>query len=142
MPDLWPDHLPVTRLRIARPTGQFEAVVGFYRDVIGLPQLDRFDDHDGYSGVMIGLPGEGVHLEITTHSDGVDGTAPTRDNLLVLYIDDAAAIAALIERMAAHGYQPVSPENPYWANGGVSYEDPDGWGVVFMNMTARTQTQT
>ena len=36
----WPDHLPVQRVRIARPTGQLDAMVTFYRDVIGLPELE------------------------------------------------------------------------------------------------------
>lgn len=133
----WAPHLPVVQVRIARPTDQLEAVVAFYRDVIGLPELFRFEDHAGYDGVTIGLPGLDYHLEFTTHVDGSPCPAPTRDNLLVLYIDDQPALDALVEQLQSHGHQPVDPENPYWANGGVSFEDPDGWGVVFMNMTNR-----
>lgn len=31
------------------------------------------------------------------------------------------------------GYSPAAPENPYWAERGVTFEDPDGWRVVLMN---------
>ena len=61
---------------------------------------------------MLGLPGEGYHLELITHTDGVDGRAPTRDNLLVFYIDDQAAIDALVERLAEHGHHPVAAGKP------------------------------
>jgi hypothetical protein len=27
------------------------------------------------------------------------------------------------------GQEPVEPENPYW-NDDLTFEDPDGWGVV------------
>ncbi|QPC81979.1 VOC family protein [Phototrophicus methaneseepsis] len=131
---IWPAHLPVRSVRFARPTNQLDAIVAFYRDAIGLPEIGRFEDHDGYTGVMLGLPGEGYHLEFTSHVDGVSGEAPTRDNLLVFYIDDQAALERLIERMRSYGHTPVPPENPYWEKGGVAYEDPDGWGVIFMNM--------
>lgn len=133
----WPAHLPATRVRIARPTDQFDALVAFYRDALGLPELGGFQNHDGYTGMMLGLPGEGTHLEITTHTTHHAGRAPNRDSLLVLYIDDNDAIAALVKRMASHGHTPVPPENPYWALGGVTFEDPDGYGLVLMNMTER-----
>ena len=61
---------------------------------------------------MLGLPGEEVHLEFTTHADGSPGPAPTRDNLLVLYMTDREAIATIESRMRALGHDPVEPENP------------------------------
>jgi len=131
----WPEHLRVRKVRLARPTGQLEKMVEFYRDVIGLPEIERFEGHDGYDGVMIGLPGVDYHLELTTHADGVNGRAPTRDNLLVFYLEDQDTLDAIVERMEEHGQESVSPENPYWTKSGVSYEDPDGWGVVFVNIT-------
>jgi catechol 2,3-dioxygenase-like lactoylglutathione lyase family enzyme len=39
-------------LRVARPTNDLAAVVRFYRDGLGLQELFRFDDHDGFDGVM------------------------------------------------------------------------------------------
>jgi hypothetical protein len=60
----------VAEVRIARPTDRVDAVVRFYRDGLGLPELYRFADHDGYDGVMLGLPGRSYHLEFTHHRDG------------------------------------------------------------------------
>ena len=83
------DSITAAQIRIARPTDRLDEVVAFYRDGLGLPELYRFADHDGYDGVMIGLPGRTCHLEFTTHRNRSDGTAPSRDNLLVFYVPDA-----------------------------------------------------
>ncbi len=47
----------IAQVRIRRPTDQLERVVRFYRDGLGLAVLGGFEDHAGYDGVMIGLPG-------------------------------------------------------------------------------------
>ena len=129
----WPSGLPVRQVRVARPTDRLDEVVRFYRDGLGLPELFRFDEHDGYSGVMLGLPGSQYHLEFTHHRDGSPGDAPTEDNLLVLYFDERDAVNEVAARLATVGGQTVEAENPFWpANGGVTVEDPDGWRVVLM----------
>jgi catechol 2,3-dioxygenase-like lactoylglutathione lyase family enzyme len=119
----------VSQVRFARPTDRLAEVLRFYEDGLGLPRIDSFEGHAGYSGVMLGLPGEAYHLEFTEHEDGSPCPAPTRDNLLVLSLTDPDAIAAIDGRLRTLGYEPVEPENPYWAEDLV-YEDPDGWGVV------------
>jgi len=60
------------QVRFARQTARLDDVVVFYRDGLGLPELTRFADHDGYSGVMLGLPGTQAHLEFTA----TDESAP------------------------------------------------------------------
>jgi len=129
-PETWPEGLPVTQVRIARPTDKLEAIVRFYTEGLGLRHLGGFEGHAGYDGVFLGLPGFGVHLEFTRHEAGSACPAPTRDNLLVLYVPEVAAREALVARLTALGYPPVEPENPYWAQQGVTIEDPDGWRVV------------
>jgi catechol 2,3-dioxygenase-like lactoylglutathione lyase family enzyme len=116
-------------VRFARPTDRLAEVLRFYEEGLGLERIDSFEDHAGHSGVMLGLPGEEVHLELTTHAEGSPCPAPTRDNLLVLYLTNRAAIAGVLERMRALGHEPVEPENPYW-NDDLTFEDPDGWRVV------------
>ena len=69
-----------TRLRVARPTDDLEAVARFYRDGLGFTELYRFADHDGFDGVMLGLPGAPYHLEFTRahgHRAGTRADAPT-----------------------------------------------------------------
>jgi catechol 2,3-dioxygenase-like lactoylglutathione lyase family enzyme len=131
--ETWPPELPVVQLRIARPTDRLEEVVRFYTDGLGLRHLGSFEAHAGYDGVFIGLPGHGIHLEFTHHEAGSPCPAPTRDNLLVLYIPDRAARDALVARLTRMGFPPVDPENPYWRQHGVTVEDPDGWRVVLQN---------
>ena len=132
MAEQWPLDFPVARVRVARPTDRLAEVVVFYRDGIGLRVVDSFEGHAGYSGIMLGLPGASYHLEFTHHADGSDCPAPSRDNLLVFYLSDRAAVDRVVERLRALGYPPVPPENPYWsADGTVTIEDPDAWRVVF-----------
>jgi ribosomal protein S18 acetylase RimI-like enzyme len=129
----WQAALPVRQVRIARPTDQLDELVRFYRDGLGLFELERFAGHAGYRGVLLGLPGTDHHLEFTEHEGGSPGPAPSRDNLLVLSFHDRSAVARVAGRLAGLGYPPVPAENPYWTeNGGVTVEDPDRWRVVLM----------
>lgn len=129
----WPQILPAAQVRVARPTDRLDEVVRFYRDGLGLEVVGSFAGHAGYSGVMLGLPGREYHLEFTSHEEGSPCPAPTRDNLLVLYIPDREAVTQLVARLNGLGYFAVPPENPYWEQHGTTFEDPDGWRVVLMN---------
>jgi catechol 2,3-dioxygenase-like lactoylglutathione lyase family enzyme len=130
-PLLFAEGVAVAEVRVARPTDRLEEVIRFYRDGLGLPELYRFADHDGYDGVMLGLPGRSYHLEFTHHHDGSPCRAPSRDNLLVLYIPDSNHFDRMRSRLRALGHEPVAPENPYWLDKSLTFEDPDGWRVVF-----------
>ena len=131
----WPEHLPVVQVRVARPTRSLRELLKFYCEGIGLEVVGSFEAHAGYSGVMLGLPNSTYHLEFTEHEAAAhaDYPPPSADNLLVFYIPDGAAIERVAARLTALGYQSVAPENPYWAERGVTFEDPDCWRVVLMN---------
>ncbi|WP_132373001.1 VOC family protein [Melghiribacillus thermohalophilus] len=129
----WSENLPVIQFRVARPTNQLEKVIDFYTKGLGLKPIGSFEDHAGYDGIMLGLPGSDYHLEFTSHKDGSPCPAPTRDNLLVFYIPDDRKLVAIAERLETMGYPEVEPENPYWNEKGVTIEDPDGWRIVLMN---------
>lgn len=130
----WPDELPVVQVRVARPTRSLQNLIKFYCEGLGLQVINSFTAHAGYSGVMIGLPDRNYHLEFTEHeASQADYPPPSRDNLLVFYIPDGASVERTRERLAAMGYAEVAPENPYWNERGVTFEDPDGWRVVLMN---------
>ena len=128
----WPSHLPVSQVRIARPTNRMEQVLGFYRDGLGLTEIGSFRGHAGYDGVMLGLPGGDYHLEFTCREDGTAGDAPSADNLLVLYLDTPGAVEVVAARLRARGHQAVEPENPYWKANSITFADPDGWRVVLV----------
>ena len=133
MSDEWPRDLPVAQVRVARPTAKLGEVVRFYRDGLGLEEIGSFTGHAGYSGVMLGLPGHGYHLEFTEHKEAEPCPAPSKDNLLVFYIPNRTAINRVAARLSRLGYNPVMAENPYWRVQGLTFEDPEGWRVVLMN---------
>ena len=125
------------QMRVARPTDRLEEVVQFYRQGLGLEQLGSFVDHEGFDGVMLGVPDDSHHLEFTRQRDHSVGRAPTQDNLLVFYFPDRSEWQAAIERMRAHGHNPVRSYNPYWDRDGFTFEDPDGYRVVLQNAAWR-----
>jgi hypothetical protein len=120
-----------TTIRIARATDHLEEIVRFYRDGVGLTMLGSFADHAGFDGVMLGLVGARYHLEFTHARGHVAGNAPTKDNLMVLYLPDPQDWQAAIDRMELAGYKSVGSFNPYWERSGRTFEDPDGYRVVF-----------
>ncbi|MBI4785099.1 MAG: VOC family protein [Oscillatoriophycideae cyanobacterium NC_groundwater_1537_Pr4_S-0.65um_50_18] len=120
-------------VRVARPTDQLDQVVRFYTDGLGFQILYRFENHDGFDGVMIGIPGETYHFEFTHHQGHFVGRAPTQDNLIVFYLPDPQEWQRAVDQMKAIGYEPVESYNPYWDRSGVTFEDPDGYRVVLQN---------
>jgi catechol 2,3-dioxygenase-like lactoylglutathione lyase family enzyme len=116
------------QLRVARHTERLDEVVAFYRDGVGLTEIGRFHDHDGYDGVFLAMPGTGAHLELT--AGGEHGAPqPHPESLLVLYLGDDEAVRSVAARL---GVDPVPPANPYWAEHGVTFEDPDGFRIVLV----------
>jgi catechol 2,3-dioxygenase-like lactoylglutathione lyase family enzyme len=116
------------RLRVARHTEHLDEVVAFYRDGIGLPEIGGFRDHDGYDGVFLALPGTGAHLELT--AGGAHGApVPHAESLLVLYLGDDETVRTVAARL---GVDPIDPANPYWAEHGLTFQDPDGFRVVLV----------
>jgi hypothetical protein len=47
----------------------------------------------------------------------------------VLYLGDDEAVKAVAVRL---GVDPVPPANPYWAEHGMTFQDPDGFRVVLV----------
>ena len=122
------------QVRIARQTAQLDAVVTFYRDRLGLPEVARFAGHDGYDGVMLDLPGTGTHLEFTATAH-VEPPQPHVEDLLVLYLGGRKAVDELVARS---GSEPVPSANPYWDRVGVTIADPDGFRIVLVADTWTT----
>jgi catechol 2,3-dioxygenase-like lactoylglutathione lyase family enzyme len=117
------------QVRFARHTERLDEVVRFYRDGLGLPQIGRFEGHDGYDGVFLDIPGTEAHLELTS---GGAHPAPVShpETLLVLYLGSREAVDEIVARV---GVPPVESANPYWAANGVTLEDPDGFRVVLVS---------
>jgi catechol 2,3-dioxygenase-like lactoylglutathione lyase family enzyme len=119
-----------TKLRVARPTNSIAALLPFYFEGLGLTELYRFTDHDGFSGVMLGLAGAPYHFEFTEAHGHVAPPAPSEDHLLVFYLPDPASWQAACTRMEAAGFAPLAAFNPYWDRRGKTYADPEHYRVV------------
>lgn len=120
-------------LRVARPTDDLDRLLPFYIDGLGFDLLYRFEDHEGFDGVMLGKTGAPYHFEFTRSAGDAPGRAPTQDNLLVFYLPEDDEWRAAVDRMRATGFDPVPSFNPYWDRDGTTFEDPDGYRVVLQN---------
>jgi catechol 2,3-dioxygenase-like lactoylglutathione lyase family enzyme len=129
----WSENVPAVQFRMARPTNQMEKIIEFYEDGLGLEKIGGFSGHAGYDGVMFGLPNNTYHLEFTQSEEKIELPTPTKEHLLVFYLPNLYELNKIVHRLELIGYKEVAPENPYWANGGVTIEDPDGWRIVLMN---------
>ena len=125
----WAEHLPVGALRVVRWSAHYDQTVIFYRDAIGLAVLETFHDSYGLDGTILGLPGGPVHLEIVRLGDAPQ-PAHGLDQL-VFYLPDTDAQELITARLAAAGVHPVAQIDYWEANGGITFEDPDGREVVF-----------
>jgi catechol 2,3-dioxygenase-like lactoylglutathione lyase family enzyme len=129
----WNNTVPAVQFRVARPTNQIDKIIEFYQMGLGLEKIGGFQGHSGYDGVMFGLPSNSYHLEFTQSEEKVDLPTPTKEHLLIFYFPNLFELKRIVHRLASMGYNEVEPENPYWAGGGVTIEDPDGWRIVLMN---------
>ena len=88
-------------VRVARATENLDRLLPFYRDGLGMEVLWRFEDHQGFDGLIVGWPGAPYHLEFTRKTDAVCRRALEPENLLVLYLPDRAQWEAALARFQA-----------------------------------------
>jgi catechol 2,3-dioxygenase-like lactoylglutathione lyase family enzyme len=117
-------------LRVARPVSDLEVSAEMYRRGLGLQELGRFEDHDGFDGRMLGTPGAAFHFEFTRSHAHPVRPAPTAEDLLVFYVPDGGAWRDRCAAMLAAGFKAVPSFNPYWERSGRTFEDRDGYRVV------------
>jgi catechol 2,3-dioxygenase-like lactoylglutathione lyase family enzyme len=126
----WPGHLRVGSLRVVRSSLHYEETIEFYGGLVGLPVIAEFRDSYGEDGTIFGLPGSATHLEIVRSHKA----APPADEFdqLVFYLPDSDAVEAATEKLLAGGVRPEPDQHPYWdENGGTTFRDPDGRGVIY-----------
>ncbi|AZM56289.1 glyoxalase [Streptomyces sp. WAC 01529] len=121
-----------THLRVSRPTANMEATQAFWCDGLGLSLLFGRDAAD-HALRMLGLPDANWHIELTHHGAEPAAPTPTEDDLLVFYLDHPVP-QQLVDQLAHHGGKIVTSDNPYWAQWGVTIEDPDGYRLVLCQL--------
>jgi hypothetical protein len=101
-----------------------------YRNGLGLSELGRFEDHEGFDGVMLGVSALPYHFEFTYCRAHPVVPAPTPEDLVVFYVPDRTEWQRVCESMLAAGFVEVPSFNPYWQRHGRTFEDPDRYRVV------------
>ena len=117
-------------LRIARPVRELEKSVRMYCKGLGLMEIGRFADHEGFDGVMLGRPGLSYHFEFTFCRVHPVTPAPTAEDLIVFYLPDASEWESACRSALEAGFIEVKSFNPYWDQLGRTFEDHDGYRVV------------
>ena len=123
----------IGQLRIARPVTNLARTAEMYRSGLGLEFLGQFEAHDGFDGIMLGLPDCPYHFEFTYCQTHPVPPSPTPEDLVVLYIPDASEWIQTCQQMSNAGFIIVPSLNPYWEVHGRTFADPDGYRVVIQN---------
>jgi len=123
------------QLRIARPVTSLERSAEMYRRGLGVEEIGRFENHDGFDGVMLGAPGARYHLELTRRRSHPLVPTPTAEDLIVVYVPARPEWEIACESMIAAGFVRVDSFNPHWEERGRTFQDPDGYRFVVQNRT-------
>lgn len=95
-----------------------------------MPVLASWENHAGYDGVVLGLPGSETQLELLHHVQGSPASPSGAEDQLVLYLSSRAGAEEIAARCVSAGFAAVEPENPYWDGRALLVPDPDGRLVV------------
>jgi catechol 2,3-dioxygenase-like lactoylglutathione lyase family enzyme len=120
-------------LRIAKPVSDLARTQAMYRQALGLEVVGSFQDHEGFDGVMLGMPGAQYHFEFTHCRAHPVAPSPTAEDLVVFYIPLLTDWNGACARMLAAGFRQVPSLNPYWEAQGRTFQDHDGYRVVLQN---------
>jgi len=112
------------------PVSNLASTTAMYCRGLNLRVIGRFENHDGFDGVMLGVAGADYHFEFTHSRSHPVPPAPALEHLAVFYIPSALEWQATCTSMLAAGFKQVAPFNPYWGARGRTYEDRDGYRIV------------
>jgi lactoylglutathione lyase len=132
---------PVHELRVALTAEDYDRTLAFYRDVLGLPLLETWDEAGGRGAV---LDAGHATLEVlsASHADLVDrievGEPVGARVRLALEVDDSAETA---EKLVAAGAELVGgPVVTPWAHRNVRLRDPDGMQLTLFTVLDSAET--
>lgn len=128
----------VRELRIALTVNDYERAVAFYRDALGLPEVESWDRPNG-RGTILDAGRATLELFDPLQAETLDAIEVGRRTSgvvrLALHVDDSAAMSNdLVEAGATLEHEPV--ETP-WGDRNVRVRAPDG-----MQLTLFTPAET
>jgi YycE-like protein len=101
-----------------------------YRKGLNLVEIGRFENHDGFDGVILGRSDLHYHFEFTYCRTHPVAPTPTTDDLLVFYLPEEEEWQDACTSMLEAGFVEVLSFNPYWRQRGRTFEDHDHYRVV------------
>jgi catechol 2,3-dioxygenase-like lactoylglutathione lyase family enzyme len=132
---------PVHELRVALTAEDYDRTLAFYRDVLGLPLVETWEEAGGRGAV---LDAGRAMLEVlsASHADLVDrievGEPVGARVRLALEVDDSAETA---EKLVAAGAELVGgPVVTPWAHRNVRLRDPDGMQLTLFTVLDSAET--
>jgi lactoylglutathione lyase len=126
---------PVRELRVALTVDNYEEALAFYRDVLGLPVVEAFDQPEG-SGVVLDAGRATLELLSTGQAALVDrvevGSRVAGPVRLAMEVGDSAATARALVAGGAElvGGPVVTP----WSHRNVRVRAPDGMQLTLFSM--------
>ena len=129
------EQSPVRELRVALTVDNYEEAVAFYRDTLGLPVVEAFDQPEG-SGVVLDAGRATLELLSTGQAALVDGievgsrvAGPVR---LAMEVGDSAATARAL--VAGGGELVGGPVVTPWSHRNVRLRAPDGMQLTLFSV--------
>ena len=142
MPASNPDQ-PVFELRVALTTADFERMLGFYAEGLGI-QPSAFWQNDGGRAALLQLGRASLEIFDEEQARAIDqleaGKRVSGQFRLALQVP---ALKPAMDRLLAHGATLVHPPvlTP-WGDLNVRLQDPDGVQVTLFQAAANVQTGT
>jgi catechol 2,3-dioxygenase-like lactoylglutathione lyase family enzyme len=124
--------MTVSQLRLVLETDDLDAALAFYRDALGLPQLEAYEADGDARVVILGIPTATLELANRAQIDYIDEVEVGRPVAhpyplrlrLALQVEDAEAATAV---MTASGAELVAPPTRTpWDSLNARVEGPDG----------------
>lgn len=128
--------MTVAQLRLILETEDLDAALAFYRDVVGLPELEAYDADGGARVVILGIPTATLELANPAQVRYIDEVEVGRDVAhpypltvrVAFEVPDAQEAAA---RLVAGGAEPVAPPTRTpWNSLNARVEAPGGMQVT------------
>jgi catechol 2,3-dioxygenase-like lactoylglutathione lyase family enzyme len=131
--------MPVRELRLVLTVADHAAALAFYRDALGLPQLEDWSSEGG-SVVLLGAGRATLELIDDRQAatiDGIEvGSRVAGDVRIALQVDDSAATAAVLEGAGAERLG--GPVDTPWHDRNVRLRAPGGAQLtLFTPLTGR-----
>ncbi len=134
--------MSVRELRVAMTVENYEEALAFYRDALGLPQLEVWES-DGGRVTILDAGRATLELLDTAHAAEVDeievGRRVAGTVRLALEVDDSPELAARL--VAAGAEQLAEPVDTPWRHRNVRLAAPDGMQLTLftvLDVTSRT----